>query len=215
MKRSRLRTIILSTKASCAVVGERRRDTDRPRESRRRVQDCRRRAFPSKRCVRSANAPAKRRVAETAVAALKSSQAVSDVSASDFDAVFVPGGLGVMYDMPDNASVGKVLSDAWAQGKIVSAVCHGPGALLAAKDAAHEPLVRGKRVTGFTNTEEDVTGNTPLVPYLLEDKLKELGGQFERADDWQPYAVQDGRLITGQNPQSSKRVAELVEQSLM
>ena len=120
-----------------------------------------------------------------------------------------------MYDMPDNASVGKVLSDAWAQGKIVSAVCHGPGALLAAKDAAHEPLVRGKRVTGFTNTEEDVTGNTPLVPYLLEDKLKELGGQFERADDWQPYAVQDGRLITGQNPQSSKRVAELVEQSLM
>ena len=129
--------------------------------------------------------------------------------------MFVPGGLGVMYDMPDNTSVGKVLSDAWAQGKIVSAVCHGPGALLGAKDANGEPLVREKRVTGFTNTEEDVTGNTPYVPYLLEDKLKELGGLFERAGDWQPHAVQDGQLITGQNPQSSKRVAELVEQSLM
>lgn len=119
-----------------------------------------------------------------------------------------------MLDMPENSCVGKILSDFWGQGKIVSAVCHGPGALLGATDPSGDPLVKGKRVAGFSNTEEEATGNTKNVPYLLEDKLKEQGGLYERAADWAPFAVQDGNLITGQNPASSKPVAELVSASL-
>ena len=119
-----------------------------------------------------------------------------------------------MYDMPENPTVARVLSDGWAQGKVISAVCHGPGALLGATTETGVPLVKDRRVAGFTNTEEEATGNTQNVPYLLEDKLKELGAKFERAEDWAPFAVRDGKLITGQNPASSRRVAELVHEAL-
>lgn len=141
---------------------------------------------------------------------MENSLPVDAVSVADFDAVFIPGGLGVMYDMPENETIGKLLSEAWAQGKVVSAVCHGPGALLSAKTPSGEPLIKDKQVTGFTNTEEEATGNTNNVDYLLEDKMKELGGLYDRGEDWTCFTKQDGKLVTGQNPQSSKKVAELV-----
>lgn len=141
---------------------------------------------------------------------LENSFPVASMSASDFDAIFIPGGLGVMYDMPENQILGKLLSEAWAQGKVVSAVCHGPGALLSAKTVDGDPLIKGKKVTGFTNTEEEATGNVQNVDYLLEDKMKEVGGLYDRGADWTSFALQDGKLVTGQNPQSSRKVAEMV-----
>ena len=95
-------------------------------------------------------------------------------------------------------------------GKIISAVCHGPAGLVAAKNPEGQPLVQGKRVTGFSNTEEAAVGKTKVVPFLLEDKLKQLGGTYERGDDWSAFAITDGHLVTGQNPQSAKKVAEHV-----
>lgn len=153
-------------------------------------------------------------VLEEAVGKLKSSVAVTEVSLDGVDAVFVPGGLGVMYDMPENADVAAVLTSAWNRGLIVSAVCHGPAALLGAKNSSGGPLLQNARMTGFTNSEEEATGHTDKVPYLLEDKVKEQGAKFERAADWAPFAIADGKLITGQNPASSKRVAELVVEAL-
>eukprot|EP00210_Caulerpa_lentillifera_P003085 g2947.t1 len=147
---------------------------------------------------------------KSAVEKLENSVPIDAITVTEFDAVFIPGGLGVMYDMPENETLAKHLSEAWAQGKVVSAVCHGPGALLSAKTQSGEALIKGKQVTGFTNTEEEATGNTKNLDYLLEDKMKELGGLFDRGPDWTSFALQDGNLVTGQNPQSSKKVAELV-----
>jgi putative intracellular protease/amidase len=100
------------------------------------------------------------------------------------------------------------------QGKIVAAVCHGPAGLVKAKKQDGQPIVDGHRVSAFTNTEEEAVGLTKVVPFLLEDRLKELGGRFERGPDWQAFAVQDGNLITGENPQSSELVAQHVLTSL-
>lgn len=138
---------------------------------------------------------------------------LSDVS-EDYDAVFLPGGHGVCYDCPENPEVIALLEKHWAQGKIISAVCHGPVSLVNIKSPDHEYIVKGKKVAGFTNTEEEAVGKTDVVPFLLEDKLKELGALYERGPDWVPYAVADGNLITGQNPQSSAKVAELIVSAL-
>jgi putative intracellular protease/amidase len=145
----------------------------------------------------------------SAKAAIEQSVALDSIS-EEYDAYFLPGGHGVMWDFPGNQKLAGLISSAFANGKVVSAVCHGPAGLLDATAPNGKPLVSGRKVTGFTNTEEEAVGKTQAVPFLLEDKLKEAGGLYERGDDWAPYAVVDGRLVTGQNPFSSEKVAELV-----
>lgn len=129
---------------------------------------------------------------------------------SGFDAVFLPGGHGTMWDLPANEALARLVGSMFDRGKVVAAVCHGPAGLVSAKRADGRPVVEGLRVSGFTNTEEDGVGLSGVVPFLLEDRLRELGGRFERGPDWQPYAVRDGNLVTGQNPQSSELVARQV-----
>lgn len=144
-------------------------------------------------------------------AALQSTTPVADISTpADFDAVYLPGGHGIMYDGPDNADLARVLGAAAAAGKVVSAVCHGPAGLVGAQGPDGKPLVAGKKVTGFTNSEEAAVGKTHVVPWLLEDKLQELGGQYVKQGDWAEFVVTDGRLVTGQNPSSSAEVAKAV-----
>lgn len=130
-----------------------------------------------------------------------------------YDAIFLPGGHGPVFDLALNEKLGELLTKAYAAGKVVSAVCHGPAGLVPGKDG-DKPLVSGKKVTGFSNSEERAVGKDKYVPFLLEDKLKELGGKYEAGADWQPHVVTDGRLITGQNPGSSKGVGEAVVKAL-
>lgn len=133
---------------------------------------------------------------------------LSEISASAFDAVFFPGGHGPLWDLSgDQQSIG-LIQDFWSAGKPVAAVCHAPAALLKAKSENGEPLVKGKRVTGFTNSEEEAVQLTAVVPFLLEDELKNNGGDYTKGPDWAPYVVADGLLITGQNPASSEPVAK-------
>src|SRR5687767_10225657 len=126
-----------------------------------------------------------------------------------YDAYFVVGGHGVMFDLGLSAEAGAILGRAWDAGKVVAAVCHGPAALVPVKDGDGAPIVKGRRVAGFSNEEEEAVKLTNVVPYALESKLVELGGLYERGPSWQPFAVRDGRLVTGQNPRSSAAVAKL------
>ncbi len=139
---------------------------------------------------------------------LASTQKLSDVSASDFDAVFYPGGHGPLWDLAEDATSIALIEAMLAAGKPVAAVCHAPGVLRHVKAADGKPLVQGKSVTGFTNTEEEAVGLTTVVPFLVEDMLKKNGSNYSKGGDWQPYVVSDGLLITGQNPASSKPAAE-------
>ncbi len=145
---------------------------------------------------------------------LESSLPLATLKAADYDAVFLPGGHGTMWDLPASTALAALLSTAWAEGKVVSAVCHGPAGLVNARDVDGKPLVSGRRVAGFSNSEEDAAGLSKAVPFLLETRLRELGGRYEKGPDFQPFAVRDGRLVTGQNPQSSGKVAALVLQAL-
>lgn len=133
---------------------------------------------------------------------------IADVTAADFDAVFYPGGHGPMWDLYDDKNSIALIQNFWSAGKPVAAVCHAPSALLKVKDENGEPLVKGKKVTGFTNTEEEGVQLTDVVPYLLEDELKAIGGIYSKGSDWSSYVVEDGMLITGQNPASSEEAAE-------
>jgi putative intracellular protease/amidase len=138
-----------------------------------------------------------------AKAQLATTLRLDSVKASDFDTVFYPGGHGPMWDLAEDKNSIKLLESFVAAGKPVALVCHAPGVLRHVKTAAGEPLVKGKKVTGFTNTEEEAMGLTKVVPFLVEDELKALGGKFSKAADWQPYVLTNGLLITGQNPASS------------
>lgn len=139
---------------------------------------------------------------------LANTEKLESIRADDYDAVFYPGGHGPLWDLAeDNHSI-KLIEHFWAAGKPVAAVCHAPGVLRKVTKPNGEPLVKGKRVTGFTNSEEDGVGLTTVVPFLVEDELKKAGGLFERTDDWGQYAVVDGHLVTGQNPASSAIAAE-------
>lgn len=133
---------------------------------------------------------------------------LSDSFADEFDAVFFPGGHGSMWDLNQDADAIRLVQNFYKQNKPVAAVCHGPAALLNAKGQDGELLIKGKKVTGFTNTEEAAVQLTDVVPFLLEDALKSSGAQYSKKDDWQPYTVQDGLLLTGQNPASSGQAAE-------
>ena len=143
-------------------------------------------------------------------AALGSTLKLSTLQAADYDAVFYVGGHGPLWDLAEDAYSIALIETMYAAGKPVAAVCHGPGVLRHPRRADGQPLVAGKKVTGFTNSEEAAVQLTDVVPFLVEDELKRLGGQYSQLADWQPYAVVDGNLVTGQNPASSVVVAQAV-----
>jgi putative intracellular protease/amidase len=145
-----------------------------------------------------------------AQAALASTGTLSKVSADQFDAVFYPGGHGPLWDLAEDADSIKLIETMAAAGKPVAVVCHAPGVLRHVKGADSSPLVKGKKVTGFTNTEEAAVQLTDVVPFLVEDMLKKNGGDYSKGADFQPYVVTDGTLITGQNPASSAPAAMAV-----
>jgi putative intracellular protease/amidase len=136
-------------------------------------------------------------------AQLASTVRLDSVSADDFDTVFYPGGHGPMWDLAEDPVSIKLIEAFVAAGKPVAFVCHAPGVLRHVKGPDGKPLVEGKKVTGFANSEEEAVGLTHVVPFLVEDELRAKGGIFSKGPDWQPYIVTDGRLITGQNPASS------------
>ena len=127
---------------------------------------------------------------------------------ADFDAVFYPGGHGPLWDLAEDQVSIALIEGMIAAGKPVATVCHAPGVLRHVKGPDGKPLVNGKKVTGFTNTEEEAVGLTKIVPFLVEDMLKANGGIYSRLGDWQPYAITDGLLVTGQNPASSEVAAQ-------
>lgn len=138
-----------------------------------------------------------------AKAELANTQRLADIDASDFDAVFYPGGHGPLWDLAEDPVSIALIEKTLAAGKPVAAVCHAPGVLRHAKAPDGRPLVEGRKVTGFTNTEEEAVGLTQVVPFLVEDELKAKGGIYSKLGDWAVYVVTDGVLITGQNPASS------------
>jgi putative intracellular protease/amidase len=138
---------------------------------------------------------------------LANTRKLAEVSADDFDAIFYPGGHGPMWDMPDNATSIALIEAFVKANKPVGAVCHAPVALVNVRSRDGDYLVKGKRVTGFTNAEEEAVGLTSVVPFLLEDRLKERGGIYSKAANWVPYVQVDGKLVTGQNPASSAPAA--------
>lgn len=145
---------------------------------------------------------------------IRATRVASEVDASAFDAVFFPGGHGTMWDLPNDAGVTRAVETAFAHGKPVASVCHGAAGLVSAKTRDGHPIVEGRRVNSFTDAEEKEAGLAEVVPFLLESRLRELGGRFEGTANWQPFAVRDGQLITGQNPQSSERVAGMLIEAL-
>jgi putative intracellular protease/amidase len=132
---------------------------------------------------------------------------LADAKAEDYDTVFYVGGHGPMWDLVDNPDSIALIESFYNSGKPVAAVCHSP-AVFHRVTYNGAPLVKGKRVTGFTNGEEEAVHLTHVVPFLVEDELKRVGGLYEKAPDWQSFAITDGRLITGQNPASSTAAAQ-------
>lgn len=140
--------------------------------------------------------------------ALSKTLKLSSVKQNDFVAVFYPGGHGPLWDLATDKNSIKLIESFYNNNKPIAFVCHAPAALKNVKDINGKPLVAGKKVTGFTNTEEAAVQLTKIVPFLLEDMLKEQGAIYEKGNDWSSFSVTDGLLITGQNPQSSKSVSE-------
>jgi putative intracellular protease/amidase len=138
---------------------------------------------------------------------LKHTHKLSDINQADYDAVFYPGGHGPLWDLTVDKNSIALIEAFYTNNKPVAFVCHSPSALKNVK-VNGDYLVKGKKVTGFSNTEEAAVGLTNVVPFLLEDALQENGGIYSKTNDWNPYAIEDGLLITGQNPASSKLVAE-------
>lgn len=157
-----------------------------------------------------AQTPATRRFEsdDDARAALAATVALSSVDIGDFDAVFYPGGHGPLWDLAEDANSIALIEKAIRTGKPVAAVCHAPAVLRHVSGPDGAPLVKGKRVTGFSNTEEAAVGLTDVVPFAVEDMLRGNGGDYRRAEDWNSHVEHDGLLITGQNPASSEATAE-------
>ncbi|MEN1993172.1 MULTISPECIES: type 1 glutamine amidotransferase domain-containing protein [Stenotrophomonas] len=139
---------------------------------------------------------------------------LDSVSQADFDTVFYPGGHGPLWDLAEDRHSVALIEAFIAAGKPVALVCHAPGVLRDVKTAEGTPLVQGRKVTGFTNTEEAGVGLTEVVPFLVEDMLKAAGGHYSKGPDWGSYVVTDGLLITGQNPASSAETAAVLLRSV-
>ena len=145
-----------------------------------------------------------------AQAALANTLKLSDISPGDYDAVFYAGGHGPLWDLAEDSNSIALIETMYASGKPVAAVCHAPAVFRHTKAPDGTPLVKRKSVTGFSNTEEDAVQLSSIVPFLLEDELKAKGANYSKSNDWHPYAITDGNLITGQNPASSDPVAKAV-----
>lgn len=152
------------------------------------------------------DAEAKEKIANTKV--------LADMNPDDFDAVFYPGGHGPLWDLANDANSIALIEKFNIQKKPIAFVCHAPAALKDVKNTDGTPLVKGKKVTGFTDTEEAAVGLTAIVPFLVEDMLTKNGGIYSKKEDWAAYVIQDGNLITGQNPASSGLVAEKLLENL-
>jgi putative intracellular protease/amidase len=139
---------------------------------------------------------------------------LDSVNQADFDTVFYPGGHGPLWDLAEDRDSIALIEAFLAANKPVAVVCHAPGVLRHVKNADGTPLVQGRQVTGFTNTEEEAVGLTDIVPFLVEDELKAQGGVFSRTDDWGVHVVTDGLLTTGQNPASSEAAAKVLLEKL-
>lgn len=135
---------------------------------------------------------------------------LEDIKAEAYDAVFYPGGHGPLWDLAESSDSVAVIQDLYGKGKPVGAVCHAPAIFKSAKTNDGEFLVKGKKVTGFSNSEEKAVELDSIVPFLVEDMLKDNGGNYSKADDWQAFVQIDGNLITGQNPASSEETAQAV-----
>lgn len=145
---------------------------------------------------------------------LRHTKVLGDLDQAGFDAVFFPGGHGPIHDLPRNDHVKQLLKTYGAQGKVIGAVCHGVGALLEARLPNGRLLVEGRKLTAFTDSEEAAVALTDRVPYSVEQRLVAAGARFSHGDDWAAYAVSDGNLVTGQNPQSSEAVARQLIQAM-
>ena len=149
-----------------------------------------------------------------AQASLAETFRLTDISAEDFDAVFYPGGHGPLWDLAEDSASIALIEAMLSAGKPVAAVCHAPCVLRHPKTSEGAPVVRGKMVTGFTNSEEEAAGLTEVVPFLVEDMLKKNGAEYSKQADWQAHVVSDGFLITGQNPASSESAANALLKKL-
>ncbi|WNJ95905.1 type 1 glutamine amidotransferase domain-containing protein [Vibrio ruber] len=149
-----------------------------------------------------------------AQAALANTVKLASVKQQDFDAVFYPGGHGPLWDLTNSQDSIQLIESFERANKPISFVCHAPGVLRHVKAADGTPLIQGRKVTGFSNGEEAAVQLTDVVPFLIEDEFKALGGLYEKGDDWAPYVVEDGLLITGQNPASSEAVAQALLKKL-
>lgn len=147
-------------------------------------------------------------------AKLSESVKLSEVNEADYDAVFYPGGHGPLWDLANDKNSISLIEDFYNNNKPVALVCHAPGALIHVKSENGDPLVKGKQVTGFSNTEEEAVQLTKVVPFLLEDEMKKLGAAYSKGADWGSYVKKDGLLITGQNPGSSEETAKLLLETL-
>lgn len=151
---------------------------------------------------------------QTAMLAINKTPAIGEVDTTGYAAVFLPGGHGTMWDLPESQELASVISSTLQDGRVVAAVCHGPAGLVSAVDGNGVPIVKGRTVSAFTNDEERAAGLTDTVPFLLETRLRALGANVQTAPNFEAFAVADGNLITGQNPASSQKVAELVVEHL-
>ncbi|WP_031429029.1 type 1 glutamine amidotransferase domain-containing protein [Flavimarina sp. Hel_I_48] len=151
---------------------------------------------------------------EEAQQKIKHTLVLGDLIADDYDAVFYPGGHGPLWDLANDKKSIALIEKFNKQEKPIAFVCHAPAALKNVKTENGGPLVNGKKVTGFTNSEEEAVGLTDIVPFLVEDMLKSNGGDYSKTEDWGVHVVEDGNLITGQNPASSKQVAEKLLEAL-
>lgn len=149
-----------------------------------------------------------------AMAKLAGAKPVAAIDPAGFDAVFLAGGHGAMWDMPDHPALARLIEAIHGRNGVVAAVCHGPAGLLGARAPDGSPLIAGKRVAGFTDEEERAVGLERVVPFLLESRMRELGAFPEPGPAFQPKTVRDGRLVTGQNPMSSEGAAGLVLEAL-
>ncbi|MEM1046405.1 MAG: type 1 glutamine amidotransferase domain-containing protein [Pseudomonadota bacterium] len=149
-----------------------------------------------------------------AMTALAEARPVAEFDATAFDLVFLPGGHGTMWDFAQSQALAALIGRAFDRGAVIGAVCHGPAGLVSATTASGRPIVEGRKINAFTDSEERAVQLEDTVPYLLESALREKGALFEGTDDFQSHAVRDGRLVTGQNPASVERVADLLIQAL-
>ncbi|KAJ3121633.1 hypothetical protein HK100_012296 [Physocladia obscura] len=145
---------------------------------------------------------------------IANTKVLSTLKPKDFDAILYPGGHGPMYDLFSDATSNAFAAESWELGKVIASVCHGPAGIANVKLSDGTFLVAGKNLTGFANTEEDAVQLSSVVPFLLEDKLKENGGKYTKIADWVSYVVADGKLVTGQNPASAEGVAKKIDELL-